>query len=57
MDWKERDEALRKLFTAPNEVDPMDELGIAHWARTLILHVQDACAKRAEYGDCITGQG
>jgi hypothetical protein len=23
----------------------------------LILHVQDICAKRAEFGDCTTGRG
>jgi hypothetical protein len=57
MDWKERENALRVLFTAPDKIDPLDEQGIAHWARSLVLHVQDACAKRAEFGDFVTGQG
>lgn len=56
MNWEERDKALKVLFTAPHEVDLFDELGIAHWVRSLILHVQDCCAKRAEFGDFITGQ-
>ena len=56
-EFEEREEALRALFTAKDQSDPMDETGIAHWARFLIMHVQERCAKRAEYGDCTTGMG
>ena len=48
-----RQVALKKLFERNDE----DEHGIAFWMRQMILHVQDLCAKRAEYGDCETGQG
>lgn len=49
-----RQEALRKLFA--DELDPEDRHGIAFWMRQMILHVQDLCAKRAEFGDFDTGQ-
>jgi len=57
MNFDERQHALKVLFTRLEQSDPMDELGIAHWARSLIFHVQWACAKRAEFGDCETGMG
>lgn len=57
MNFRERDEALRILFTETEQSDPEDRQGVAWWARSLIWHVQDLCAKRAEFGDCTTGMG
>ena len=50
-----RQKALRRLFDL-NEQDD-DRMGTAFWARQIILHVQELCAKRAEYGDFETGMG
>ncbi len=55
MDFEERQRALEVLFTRDEQSDPMDRYGIAHWMRSIVLHVQEWCAKRAEYGDFETG--
>lgn len=50
-----RQEALRRLFDDSDRDE--DKLGLVFWMRQMALHVQDLCAKRAEFGDCETGQG
>ena len=51
-----RQKALRRLFGEPSYYGE-DRMGLIFWARQMILHVQDLCAKRAEFGDCETGMG
>lgn len=52
MTHEEKDEALRKTFDPRFDSDPLTVR-----IRQIVLHVQDCCAKRAEFGDFMTGMG